>query len=179
MIILYIQDSFNTSKKVCQLNACPSCWRTDILFTECMQLTNINNGYSETYSDYTERNPERHHHWYKELRTMLHNTCDRQGKNMQKSPPSALSDAEVPRPVSPLSDVPGRRPKRLWNFSDTAGVCHSMSANRANVYLWNRAITTKECINQCWTDTIYALWLHVVNFMHFCSSYFVLNVLHK
>lgn len=48
---------------------------------------------------------------------------------LQKS--SVLSDAEVPRPVSPLSDVPGRRPKRLWNFSDTAGVCHSMSANRA------------------------------------------------
>lgn len=147
--------SFNTSKKVCQLNACPSCWRTHILLTECMRLTNINNGYSETYSDYTEHNPELHHHWYKELRTMLHNTCDRQEKNMQKSPPSALSDAEVPRPVSPLSDVPGRRPKRLWNFSDTAGVCHSMSANRANVYLWNRAITTKESINA--EPTVYAL----------------------
>lgn len=55
--------------------------------------------------------------------------------SMQKCSPSVLSDAEVPRPVSPLSAVPGRRPKRLWNFSDTAGVCHSMSANRANVYV--------------------------------------------
>lgn len=53
--------------------------------------------------------------------------------SIQKSSPSVLSDAEVPRPVSPLSAVPGRRPKRLWNFSDTAGVCHSMSVNRANV----------------------------------------------
>lgn len=48
---------------------------------------------------------------------------------LQKS--SVLSDTEVPSPVSPLSAVPGRRPKRLWNFSDTAGVCHSMSAKRA------------------------------------------------
>lgn len=71
---------------------------------------------------------------------MLHNTRYRQGKSRQKSSPSALSDAEVPSPVSPLSDVPGRRPKRLWNFSDTAGVCHSMSANRANVDLRNRTM---------------------------------------
>lgn len=64
---------------------------------------------------------------------------------LQKS--SALSDADVPRPVSPLSDVPGRRPKRLWNFSDTAGVCHSMSANRAagldSIYLCEVVIPYK------------------------------------
>lgn len=62
--------------------------------------------------------------------------------SMQKWSPSVLSDAEVPRPVSPLSAVPGRRPKRLWNFSDTAGVCHSMSANRANVYVNENHIPT-------------------------------------
>lgn len=84
--------------------------------------------------------------------TTLHNTCYRQGRNKQKSSPSVLSDAEVPRPVSPLSDVPGRRPKRLWNFSDTAGVCHSMSANRANVYLWNGTMATEDYINTWWTD---------------------------
>lgn len=87
------------------------------------------------------------------LKTMIHDTHYRQRKNKQKSSPSALSDAEVPRPVSPLSDVPGRRPKRLWNFSDTAGVCHSMSANRANVYLWNRTMATEEHINTCWNNT--------------------------
>lgn len=48
---------------------------------------------------------------------------------LQKS--SVLSDGVTPSPVSPLSAVPGRRPKRLWNFSDTAGVCHSMSGNPA------------------------------------------------
>lgn len=89
---------------------------------------------------------------------MLHNTRSRQGKNKQKSSPSVLSDAEVPRPVSPLSDVPGRRPKRLWNFSDTAGVCHSISANRANVHLWSRTTATERCINTRWTHA---------QFMHF------------
>lgn len=59
--------------------------------------------------------------------------CSSKQCSIQKSSPSVLSEAEVPRPVSPLSAVPGRRPKRLWNFSDTAGVCHSMSVNRANV----------------------------------------------
>lgn len=94
------------------------------------------------------------HHWQTSKQCYTTHTAGR-GKNKQKSSPSVLSDAEVPRPVSPLSDVPGRRPKRLWNFSDTAGVCHSMSANRANVYLWNG--TTEEYINTCWTD---------VQFMH-------------
>ncbi len=35
--------------------------------------------------------------------------------------------SEIPKPVSPLSAVLGRHPKRLWNFSDTAGVSHSVS----------------------------------------------------
>lgn len=39
--------------------------------------------------------------------------------------PSVCS--EIPKPVSPLSAVLGRHPKRLWNFSDTAGVSHSVS----------------------------------------------------
>lgn len=94
---------------------------------------------------------------------MLHNTGYKQGKNKIKWSPSVLSDAEVPRPVSPLSAVPGRRPKRLWNFSDTAGVCHSMSANRANVYLWNRTMETEENINTRKTNTQYAFWLQSVH----------------
>lgn len=57
--------------------------------------------------------------------------------------PSVLSDTEVPSPVSPLSAVPGRRPKRLWNFSETAGVCHSMSAKRAARFEKNNAISEK------------------------------------
>lgn len=89
-------------------------------------------------------------HRQTDFKTMLHNTCYGQGKNKQKSSPSVLSDAEVPRPVSPLSDVPGRCPKRLWNFSDTAGVCHSISAKRA---VYNRTMATKEFINTAWTDT--------------------------
>lgn len=86
------------------------------------------------------------------FKTMLHNRHYRQRKNKQKSSPSALSDADVPRPVSPLSDVPGRRPKRLWNFSDTAGVCHSMSANRANAHLWKGTMTAEQNINTCGND---------------------------
>lgn len=39
--------------------------------------------------------------------------------------PSVCS--EIPKPVSPLSAVLGCHPKRLWNFSDTAGVSHSVS----------------------------------------------------
>lgn len=97
---------------------------------------------------------------------MLHNTRYRQGKSKQKSSPSALSDAEVPRPVSPLSDVPGRRPKRLWNFSDTAGVCHSMSANRANVDLWNRTMAEERRRSTSTYAELthrfsFAFWLHL------------------
>ena len=87
----------------------------------------------------------------------------KQGKNKIKWSPSVLSDAEVPRPVSPLSAVPGRRPKRLWNFSDTAGVCHSMSANRADVHLWNGTMETEENINTRKTNTQYAFWLQSVH----------------
>lgn len=90
-------------------------------------------------------------------------TLQAREEQAKKWSPSVLSDAEVPRPVSPLSAVPGRRPKRLWNFSDTAGVCHSMSANRANVYLRNRTKATDEYINTCWIDTWYAFWLQRVN----------------
>lgn len=106
------------------------------------------------------------HHWQTDrIHPMLHNARYRQWKNKQKSSPSVLSDAEVPRPVSPLSDVPGLRPKRLWNFSDTAGVCHSMSAKRANVYLRNKTTATESRSSTNWTAT------QLVHFDSWVSTY--------
>ena len=66
-----------------------------------------------------------------------HDVTHNAGSEEEKASPSVRSDVKAPPPVSALSAVPGGRPNRLWNFSNTAGVCHSMSGNLTNMYLCN------------------------------------------